>query len=43
MIIVIIIILSIINEDEVESIIEGNAVFLKGTDLGGRRPSMCAG
>lgn len=39
----IIVILIVLNEDEVESIVEGNAACLKGSDLGGGRPSMCAG
>ena len=38
-----IVVLSAVSEDEVESVVEADAACLKGTDLGGGRPAMCAG
>ena len=38
-----IVVLSAVSEDEVESVVEADAACIKGTDLGGGRPAMCAG
>ena len=37
------VVLSTVSEDEVESVVEADAACIKGTDLGGGRPAMCAG